>query len=114
MDGDAMRIKLYLILFLHQTTTGSTDEVKTVTLYLILFLHQTTTENGYREYDYTLYLILFLHQTTTYGNLWIEKQRVTAVFNSQKYPYYRDEVNLMSLFPVSNVKELHFDSHESI
>ena len=61
-----------------------------------------------------LYLILFLHQTTTYGNLWIEKQRVTAVFNSQKYPYYRDEVNLMSLFPVSNVKELHFDSHESI
>ncbi len=79
-----------------------------------MFIHQPTTRLNEFIYTDLLYLILFLHQTTTYGNLWIEKQRVTAVFNSQKYPYYRDEVNLMSLFPVSNVKELHFDSHESI
>ena len=35
--------KLYLIEFLHQTTTLMQEQSKTITLYLIEFLHQTTT-----------------------------------------------------------------------
>ena len=34
---------LYIILFLHQTTTGSRFKVSSSRLYIILFLHQTTT-----------------------------------------------------------------------
>ena len=36
-------VKLYCILFLHQTTTPSSDAVSPSSLYCILFLHQTTT-----------------------------------------------------------------------
>ena len=35
-------------------------------LYIILFLHQTTTRSHQESYHYLLYIILFLHQTTTF------------------------------------------------
>ena len=35
--------RLYLILFLHQTTTAEVCDLRAYVLYLILFLHQTTT-----------------------------------------------------------------------
>ena len=57
--------RLYLILFLYQTTTvkNSIDFCKQ--LYLILFLYQTTTTSPSELEIYELYLILFLYQTTT-------------------------------------------------
>ena len=57
---------VYLILFLHQTTTHHDRGAELVVLYLILFLHQTTTTGGRPCARRRLYLILFLHQTTTY------------------------------------------------
>ena len=56
---------LYLILFLHQTTTPQRRTSRTASLYLILFLHQTTTCRNSTPNSQLLYLILFLHQTTT-------------------------------------------------
>ena len=56
---------LYLILFLHQTTTCKGLDVPLNPLYLILFLHQTTTTSLGKRGGTSLYLILFLHQTTT-------------------------------------------------
>ena len=56
---------LYLIEFLHQTTTPPWAWARQVSLYLIEFLHQTTTIVVRCLSIRRLYLIEFLHQTTT-------------------------------------------------
>ncbi len=56
---------LYVILFLHQTTTVRMVFAVLILLYIILFLHQTTTYFHDQPYFAWLYIILFLHQTTT-------------------------------------------------
>ena len=56
---------LYIILFLHQTTTYSRIDRNDARLYIILFLHQTTTPGWCLGDQLKLYIILFLHQTTT-------------------------------------------------
>ena len=56
---------LYLIEFLHQTTTLLVSFPLTLLLYLIEFLHQTTTLFRSSPTRRELYLIEFLHQTTT-------------------------------------------------
>ena len=56
---------LFLILFLHQTTTTYRHNAVTAMLFLILFLHQTTTVMFACTDKVELFLILFLHQTTT-------------------------------------------------
>ena len=58
---------LYLIPFLHQTTTRAAILNRHYWLYLIPFLHQTTTLAMLQLNRFRLYLIPFLHQTTTYG-----------------------------------------------
>ena len=57
--------RLYLIPFLHQTTTWSAMKGNNLPLYLIPFLHQTTTWSAMKGNNLPLYLIPFLHQTTT-------------------------------------------------
>ena len=57
--------RLYLILFLYQTTTYGGFKNTDDALYLILFLYQTTTQNKFAKEQFQLYLILFLYQTTT-------------------------------------------------
>ena len=57
--------RLYLIPFLHQTTTGNFPISTLRKLYLIPFLHQTTTRIRIFFNNQMLYLIPFLHQTTT-------------------------------------------------
>ena len=57
--------RLYLIPFLHQTTTFHVVYYTLLELYLIPFLHQTTTSLKWSVSDIGLYLIPFLHQTTT-------------------------------------------------
>ena len=59
--------RLYLIEFLHQTTTRDSVLCCTIWLYLIEFLHQTTTCDDDILCSCMLYLIEFLHQTTTGG-----------------------------------------------
>ena len=56
---------LFLILYLHQTTTERMLMITQRGLFLILYLHQTTTI--FRKYALNnwLFLILYLHQTTT-------------------------------------------------
>ena len=39
-----INVELYIVLFLHQTTTRSKYEACSIALYIVLFLHQTTTE----------------------------------------------------------------------
>ena len=62
-----VRFQLFIILFLHQTTTGLLLCISLVLLFIILFLHQTTTHLGYEPFGDSLFIILFLHQTTTYS-----------------------------------------------
>ena len=57
--------RLYLIPFLHQTTTPLAGGMIHCRLYLIPFLHQTTTSLSAILISVELYLIPFLHQTTT-------------------------------------------------
>ena len=59
------RRMLYIVLFLHQTTTQSCIWYETLKLYIVLFLHQTTTNSDVSQVIWTLYIVLFLHQTTT-------------------------------------------------
>ena len=58
-------LKLLLISFLHQTTTGTSWNWTARWLLLISFLHQTTTWNCNDLVLFSLLLISFLHQTTT-------------------------------------------------
>ena len=57
---------LYIVLFLHQTTTCQQLALLAEKLYIVLFLHQTTTYSYWFSAWYLLYIVLFLHQTTTY------------------------------------------------
>ena len=59
--------KLYIVLFLHQTTTVGYAVRFACSLYIVLFLHQTTTSLSLWTAPRLLYIVLFLHQTTTYG-----------------------------------------------
>ena len=65
---------LYLIEFLHQTTTVLKRRLIGIWLYLIEFLHQTTTRDRRDLERGKLYLIEFLHQTTTPGSLFVRFQ----------------------------------------
>ena|GEM_PF-2349156 len=58
-------IALFIILFLHQTTTPPHFLTCNEVLFIILFLHQTTTKVSLSLYNSSLFIILFLHQTTT-------------------------------------------------
>ena len=59
--------QLFIILFLHQTTTVCSQMRFSTQLFIILFLHQTTTTFGRFCFLWMLFIILFLHQTTTYS-----------------------------------------------
>ncbi len=56
---------LFIILFLHQTTTIFHKCFNPSMLFIILFLHQTTTQAICALLLCALFIILFLHQTTT-------------------------------------------------
>ena len=56
---------LFIILFLHQTTTLWVHLPPWLSLFIILFLHQTTTRIRDMLFFFKLFIILFLHQTTT-------------------------------------------------
>ena len=56
---------LYIVLFLHQTTTKWKRHRVIYKLYIVLFLHQTTTILIKTNITSKLYIVLFLHQTTT-------------------------------------------------
>ena len=56
---------LYIVLFLHQATTVELDSLNVLLLYIVLFLHQTTTLGALNLGKAALYIVLFLHQTTT-------------------------------------------------
>ena len=58
-------LRLYIVLFLHQTTTVKQSLINVRALYIVLFLHQTTTLQVIRKFRRMLYIVLFLHQTTT-------------------------------------------------
>ena len=56
---------MYIVRFLHQTTTWRRTAFLNAQLYIVRFLHQTTTYNRiFYNFD-GLYIVRFLHQTTT-------------------------------------------------
>ena len=64
-EQNRWNLELFIILFLHQTTTYPIATYSQSLLFIILFLHQTTTrDTEYRDTE-ELFIILFLHQTTT-------------------------------------------------
>ena len=94
------RRALYLIPFLHQTTTEGATYIEYLKLYLIPFLHQTTTPTNAYRMEAGLYLIPFLHQTTTYSVLflpgircilfhfYIKPQPIARLFNRSEVVSY--------------------------
>ena len=54
-------------------------------LYIVLFLHQTTTCGCCVQCLQALYIVLFLHQTTTYNVDIADKQHVTITFINKKW-----------------------------
>ena len=91
-------MSLYLILFLHQTTTLYGPNRIVIGLYLILFLHQTTTEYDEGGDMPPLYLILFLHQTTTNRFDWFNPA-CCILFSS----YIKPQLTIPNPFGVSVV-----------
>ena len=70
---------LYIVLFLHQTTTYQKENPEDDWLYIVLFLHQTTTLRRLYGEPIMLYIVLFLHQTTTEFVLSICKNKLYIV-----------------------------------
>ena len=62
---EAISLELYIVRFLHQTTTIHLDERFIRVLYIVRFLHQTTTMMIVYLLSTMLYIVRFLHQTTT-------------------------------------------------
>ena len=58
---------LYIVRFLHQTTTTARCHPSLRMLYIVRFLHQTTTLMAFEYFCCWLYIVRFLHQTTTDG-----------------------------------------------
>ena len=56
---------MYIVRFLHQTTTRFKFPYFQIKLYIVRFLHQTTTIRQSEESIRKLYIVRFLHQTTT-------------------------------------------------
>ena len=56
---------LFLISYLHQTTTKCVCQIRALVLFLISYLHQTTTKDKDFSKRHELFLISYLHQTTT-------------------------------------------------
>ena len=65
MSANNICLALYIVLFLHQTTTLVPNSLLNCQLYIVLFLHQTTTQMATLPRRSLLYIVLFLHQTTT-------------------------------------------------
>ena len=57
--------QLYIVRFLHQTTTKGIIRISKFLLYIVRFLHQTTTLIKGIPDAVGLYIVRFLHQTTT-------------------------------------------------
>ena len=59
------KVLLYIVRFLHQTTTPLASCFFASSLYIVRFLHQTTTNTDHLPFVRMLYIVRFLHQTTT-------------------------------------------------
>ena len=104
---------LYLIEFLHQTTTPLGGRVKKKSLYLIEFLHQTTTTTARRGRSRRLYLIEFLHQTTTFAVSRTACSRCILLnFYIKPQPRAVFALILWLLCPVSRLKKTGLNSAE--
>ena len=86
---------LYILLFLHQTTTLLDLLGYGFRLYILLFLHQTTTENELLSGCWMLYILLFLHQTTT---LALDEHKKAGCISY--YSYIKPQPELVSLLSV--------------
>ena len=75
---------MYIVLFLHQTTTYMSFLLIFFQLYIVLFLHQTTTLSLLKSIIFKLYIVLFLHQTTTYNVDIADNQHITITFINKK------------------------------
>ena len=79
---------LYIVLFLHQTTTFLRQGAWTWSLYIVLFLHQTTTYLRNKCETVLLYIVLFLHQTTTIA--WLSYQTLCCI---SYYSYIKPQLH---------------------
>ena len=100
---------LYIIMFLHQTTTYIWIGTWNGLLYIIMFLHQTTTALDFFSISYVLYIIMFLHQTTTYSVEVVDNQQETIDFSNKKWlcrQYFH--ANILKKFQLNGFKKSFF------
>ena len=97
---------LFIILFLHQTTTLEASSFVRLLLFIILFLHQTTTAGAFIISSRPLFIILFLHQTTTHKSVFLLPQRCLSscsyIKPQLKRPKCRSLFVVYHLVPTSN------------
>ena len=97
---------LFIILFLHQTTTVIGIGTSWPTLFIILFLHQTTTVPDCCWWCAWLFIILFLHQTTT--EIATEKSTISCLSScsyikpQRRGVYVEHDTVVYHLVPTSN------------
>ena len=99
-------LALYIVRFLHQTTTFGDYARRMTELYIVRFLHQTTTDLIRARLAKRLYIVRFLHQTTTKNS---QKKHVSSCISSVSYikpqrcPQWRMPIKVVYRpFPTSN------------
>ena len=65
MELNLTDVRLFMVFFLHQTTTTLCGGNVTGSLFMVFFLHQTTTTSLPVHHGARLFMVFFLHQTTT-------------------------------------------------
>ena len=78
-------------------------------LYIIMFLHQTTTTLSLNVTTTLLYIIMFLHQTTTYSIEVVDNQKETIDFSNKKWlcrQYFH--ANILKKFQLNGFKKSFF------
>ena len=95
---------LYLIEFLHQTTTLKTSRKRRASLYLIEFLHQTTTERAARYALFGCILLNFYIKPQPRAVFALILWLLCPVSRLKKTGLNSAEVDLMSFFRISKNK----------
>ena len=97
---------LYIVLFLHQTTTRWISASTAASLYIVLFLHQTTTMRHSPLTMLKLYIVLFLHQTTTGDTVQVSPNCCISYYSyikpQPRYFDYKTDVVVYRTIPTSN------------
>ena len=96
-----MRIILYSIFILHQTTTAGWSLPLAWKLYSIFILHQTTTTDGTPVNDTRI--VFYLYSTSNHNPFSISSSRIEIVFylySTSNHNFLKEIINMQSLYSI--------------